>query len=67
MGNGAMCVNTHHSIVSTPLYQELRNRQIPISVWTPDDVHLISRLWEDGVYNITTRNAQRACRIVHGH
>jgi glycerophosphoryl diester phosphodiesterase len=64
-GSGARCVNAHHSIASTPLYPELRNRQIPISVWTPDDVQTIRRFMEDGVYNITTRNAKRACGIVH--
>lgn len=66
-GTGARCVNAHHSIASTPLYPELMDRQIPISVWTPDDVHLIRSFLTDGVYNITTRNAKIACGIVRGH
>lgn len=62
-GNGARCVNTHHSIASTPLYRELMKRQVPVSVWTPDEEKVIRRFMEDGVYNITTRNAKRACEI----
>jgi glycerophosphoryl diester phosphodiesterase len=65
-GSGARCVNTHHSIASTPLYRELMDRQIPISVWTPNDEKMICRFVEDGVYNITTRNAKMACGIVRG-
>jgi glycerophosphoryl diester phosphodiesterase len=64
--SGAQCVNTHHSIASTPLYRELMIRGIPISVWTPDDGKMISSFLEDGVYNITTRNAKGACGILHG-
>jgi hypothetical protein len=64
-GNGARCVNTHHSIASTPLYQELRSRQIPVSVWTPDDMQMICRFMGEEVYNITTRNAKSACGIMH--
>ncbi len=64
-GNGARCVNSHHSIASTPLYLELKKRQIPVSVWTPDDLQMIRRFMADGVYNITTRNAKGACGIVH--
>ena len=65
-GTGARCVNVHHSIVSTPLYRELMDRDIPISVWTPDDVCLIRRFLADGVYNITTRNAKAACGMICG-
>ena len=59
----ARCVNAHHAIASTPLYGELMERKIPVSLWTPDDEQTILRFWKDGVYNITTRNARRACEI----
>ncbi len=57
------CLNTHYFIVHTPLYAELMMRDIPLSLWTPDDERLICRLLADGVFNITTRNAKRACEL----
>lgn len=65
--NGARCVNSHYMIAITPLYQELMQRGIPLSVWTPDDEQVISRFLQDGVYNITTRNAKRACELARQH
>lgn len=61
--NGARCLNTHHSIAKTPLYSELMARGVFLSVWTPDDEQVIRALLADEVYNLTTRNAKRACEI----
>ncbi len=61
---GACCINTHHSIARTPLYQELLNRKVNISVWTPDDEDAVKDFVHDGVYNITTRNARRISKMV---
>ena len=61
--NGARCLNTHHSIAKTPLYSELMNRGVLLSVWTPDDEQVIRGFMADEVYNLTTRNAKRACEI----
>lgn len=61
--NGACCLNTHHSIAKTPLYKELMARGVSLSVWTPDDEQVITGFLADAVYNITTRNAKRACEI----
>jgi len=61
--NAVRCLNTNYFIIHTPLYDELMKRDIPLSIWTPDDEQLISRLLDDGVFNITTRNAKRACEL----
>ncbi len=61
--NGARCLNAHHSIAKTPLYPELMARGVSLSLWTPDDEQAIRGFLADGVYNITTRNAKRACEI----
>ncbi len=60
---GAVCLNTHYSIVETPLYAMLAARGIPLSLWTPSEEPLLRRFLADGVANITTRAAKRACDL----
>lgn len=63
---GAKCVNAHYDIERTLLYPRLLDRKIPCSVWTPNEEGVIRRFLEDRVYNITTRNAARACEMAQG-
>jgi hypothetical protein len=37
----AQCANAHNRISETPLYRKLMRREIPHSVWTPNDERLI--------------------------
>ena len=60
---GARCLNAHYSIADSPLYAALRAKGIPLSLWTPSEDDLLRRFLADGVYNITTRAARRACEI----
>lgn len=60
---GARCLNAHYSIADTPLYPMLRERGILLSLWTPSEEPLLRRFLAEGVYNITTRAARRACAL----
>lgn len=61
--SGARCLNAQYAIADTPLYSLLRAHGVPLSLWTPSEEALIRRFLSEGVYNITTRNARRACAI----
>lgn len=63
---GARCLNAPYSIADTPLYPMLRARGILLSIWTPSEEPLLRRFLADGVYNITTRAARRACELRAG-
>jgi RimJ/RimL family protein N-acetyltransferase len=60
---GARCLNAHYSIADAPLYSMLMERGVPLSLWTPSEEALVRRFLADGVYNVTTRAARRACEI----
>jgi len=60
---GATCLNLNWRLRETPLWQALQDKGIPLSVWTPDNPDLIRQLLDEGVRNITTRNARCAAEI----
>lgn len=57
---GASCLNLNWQLRCTAFWDALRQAEIPLSVWTPDNPELIRSLLQENVHNITTRNAQSA-------
>lgn len=57
------CINAHHGLRDTPLYRELMERGVPLSLWTVNEPDNIMFFLEQGIYNITTRNAAKAAEL----
>lgn len=60
---GIHTVNVNEKIATEEFIRILRENEIDLSAWTVNEEERFVELLEQGVKNITTRNAKMACRV----